>query len=490
MGLSASQVRFLQLTDRKNRIGRELERYSNQKTSTMREMDELSLNFNNKIKRKCLKMSSNAGISYVDLSYSNLMQPNATNQFKPYLLTDSNGRVVLDSKYEEFAKKISPDGAPVGDWSSQRAEILSALTGKSAEDIENASNESAEARAAKEAMGEAKANLDAHRNKETSCVRGFGVIEDFLEHVGNVTHNGTSINLSSGVLDLGSDATGASNTISSFIDTVKASLGQYFEDGSLYHNDRSTFNSACDTIKSSYTSVNLEDTTTGITKTDNGYQINTSSIVAKIMGAFYDSVSKTQNGTAFVANGDINYIWRDTNSEAWQSWKAEYDIYKEAYDSASNTYETAVKAKNETFTATDETLIKFYDQLFQAIADNGWVVNYEVSDSEYLGEMLQNNEYFITQMNEGQDASGKDIYIYDTSIATNIPTIYTVSDSDARNDALVEYEAQKRLINKKEARIDQRMKNLETEQSCINTMLEGIQAVMKKNIDSNFNIFS
>ena len=73
MGLSSTQVRLLQLTNRKNDIGLELSKLSNSKVALTRDMQKLSRDYNNKINQKTLKWSNNGGASYVDLSYQNLL---------------------------------------------------------------------------------------------------------------------------------------------------------------------------------------------------------------------------------------------------------------------------------------------------------------------------------------------------------------------------------------------------------------------------------
>ena len=94
MGMAASQVRLLQLTSRKNTIGRTLEDLSLQKTSLSRDMKRVSKNYQDALSTKTLKWSNNSGVTYVDLSYGNLMRPNTYNNNTPYLLTNANGNIV------------------------------------------------------------------------------------------------------------------------------------------------------------------------------------------------------------------------------------------------------------------------------------------------------------------------------------------------------------------------------------------------------------
>ena len=74
MGMAASQSRFLQLTCRKNDIGYELTRLSNDKVSLTRDMQKVSRDYHNALSQKTLKWSNNSGVSYIDLNYNNLMK--------------------------------------------------------------------------------------------------------------------------------------------------------------------------------------------------------------------------------------------------------------------------------------------------------------------------------------------------------------------------------------------------------------------------------
>ena len=98
MGMAASQARLLQLTSRKNDIGYELTRLSNDKVSLSREMQKVSRKYQDSLNQKVLKWSNNNGVSYIDLSYNNLMKPSTMNQNKPYLLTDQNDKIVIYAK--------------------------------------------------------------------------------------------------------------------------------------------------------------------------------------------------------------------------------------------------------------------------------------------------------------------------------------------------------------------------------------------------------
>ena len=78
-------------------------------------MQEISKEYQQALSAKVLKWSNNSGVTYSDLSYANLMTPSSMNQNTPYLITDTQGRVVIDSKYKKYAEMISPNGSAKGD---------------------------------------------------------------------------------------------------------------------------------------------------------------------------------------------------------------------------------------------------------------------------------------------------------------------------------------------------------------------------------------
>ena len=176
------------------------------------------------------------------------------------------------------------------------------------------------------------------------------------------------------------------------------------------------------------------------------------------------------------------------DSAKYQTWATEHAKCQTTKDSAKTDYDNAVADNNQLFTADEESLIAFYDAIFSSIAEKGWTYNEQVNDPEYLNQMLQNNLYMMTTVDRDTEYdanSGEYVWDndYETDIASNFTNIFTVSDSDAREDALVEYEHKKAIINEKESRIDTRMKNLETEQAAINQMLQGLEQVENDNID-------
>lgn len=486
MGMAASQVRLLQLTSRKNTIGRTLESLSLEKTSLTREMKNVSKDYQNALSSKTLKWSNNSGATYVDLSYSTLMRPNSYNNNTPYMISDSNGKIVLDSKYRKYAEMISPNGAAGGDWESNRTEILSELTGLSTDEI----RASVEADAAVEEAADKVNNLmeeadvlESEEPVKASNAKNFitnaGVISDI--DIGDYYSN------SSKTLNLG-DSTKASGNFKTFLDTLCSNMSKYLSD-----EDIEAFTSAKDNLYNNYsslfscTSEQLANSATGITKSGNDYSLNIRTIVDELLGMYKNAGGSYKQSEQY---GDYLYYTRDKESTEWKDWKTSYDAKIAELETAKEEYSEAVDTSNQTMTSANESTINFYDQLFTSIADNGWVCNSQVEDNDYLNQMLQNNQYFITTAKSAINDEGEEYYEYSNNIASNFDNIFSVNDTDAQNEALVEYEYQKSVINEKESRIDQRMQNLETEQSAINEMIKGIESVRNDNTERTFSIFS
>lgn len=496
MGMAASQGRFLQLTSRKNDIGLQLTRLSNEKVSLSREMQNVSRKYQDGLNTKTLKWSNNAGVSYIDLSYSNLMTPSAMNQQNPYVLSDSSGKVVIASNYQKYAEMISPNGAAGGDWENNRTKILAELTGIDIDKLNSYDN-------AKANLDAAQANLDGLNDYKEQTLdpmmrkfAGKGGTSALLEKLGTTTGGGSfaskgnwkeAYNASDSIKISGtSELQGIANQLKK--------LAAYFPDIEKEDFEKGIDNS----IKGSMTAMsNGTELPTGGTVTgskDKGFEVNVVALVNSALSAV--GATKAQDN-AYAGSTKVNYEWYDTSKPEYETWKTAHDTWHEQYEAGMTQYNTAEAALAGIFTAAEEKEIAFYDAIFTAIAEKGWSQNDKITDTSYLNEMLQNGIYSLTTMTKSlyvdgknTDGSAKYNYEYSTDIAVNNNHVYTVNDNDAQNDAMIEYEYQKNIINAKETRIDTRMKNLETEQSAINQMLQGLEQVKNDNIERTFSIFS
>jgi hypothetical protein len=432
------------------------------KMSLAMDMDKVTMNYQKSLNAKVLKWTNNNGATYIDLSYANLMRPGATNNNKPYMITDAAGKVVVDGTYKQYAEMISPDGAPGGDYESNRSAILADLIGMNATDIDNAEtyyNTYLQKKDYLERIDNAEPDKTGFEIKDPHSVKKL------LQKLGN----------SGGISDWVSAYNNSGQTISgsqipSTINAIKEKLGPYFM------NDQSRFEAACDSA------ANLVDQTNDIT---------VQALIDKLMG-YYQGKGGAFVGGAYSdpSTGNPTPVWYDVDKPEYQTYVQNHSEWQAQRDTAEQEMKTALDGYNNLFNADVQMKMKFYDELFQTIADKGWVCNDRVSDTDYLNQMLQNNMYYITTMQQGKDTDGNPAMTYSTDIALNCPKITQVSDSTTRDDALVKYEAEKRTIQNKEDVIDVKMKKLETEDSAIQQMMESIKNTIKENSDRTMNIFA
>lgn len=500
MGMAASQGRFLQLTSRKNDIGLQLTRLSNQKVGLTREMQKVTKDYREALNTKTLKWSDNGGVSYVDLSYSNLMTPSSMNKMNPYVLTDSSDKVVIASNYEKYAKMISPDGKAGGDYESNRMKILSDLIGVDESQFANYDTY-------QQNLNDAQINLDKLYEDKDKHDKKKPVETDTEKLLETAFQNNSC---SGGTFD------GASNwkeafhnnktikfTDKSGLDSLAAqlkTLAPYFPDvteedfGGAVDNTISGLKTDFDNIDKNEVA---DSNTVLVTGKKGEYKVNVQMLISEILAQVATEVKNKNGYTGAGSNPNArNYEWCDVNKGEYKTWKDTADDIDKDIKAGLEVFNAAEKALASVFTSEQEGKIAFYDAIFTAIAEKGWTQNDKVTDNDYLNAMLQNGAYSITTMErslytdgQNEDGTAKFRYEYSTDIAENDTHVYKVNDTDVQNEALVEYEYKKSIINTKETRIDTRMDNLKTEQSAIQQMLQGIEQVRNDNIERTFSIF-
>jgi hypothetical protein len=500
MGMASSQVRFLQLTSRKHSIGLQLEHLSLERMSLTRDMQKLSLNYNQALSSKVMKWTNNSGATYTDMSYSTFMRPNAANGYNPVLLTDSSDRVVLDSKYKKYAEMISANGAAGGTWNGSdgepRTSILAALTGFDAEKINNLTATQNNVKSASTARTTAYNNLQKWLDKEPVK---FVPADRFASKLGKYGEYDLSSLYYSGSIHITSP-----DQLKPLMDHIKDSLSQYFADAKDTMNieDKTKFQEACDATESAIKSLLTDFSdkgeerrkSSGITGETNNWDIEFASLFNAIMLTFAEKGGSARNGSG----DDMYYAMRDTTSgSSWDVWYQKYEALNTEYEDSETSYSKACEENNEVFTSEEETQIAFYDKLFEAIVEKGWVEDYYLSDNDYLNQKLQNNDYYFTTITKNSDYN-EDLptspdnykYDYDSHIASDFENIVMVNEQKTRDDALADYEYKKSIISSKEKRLDIREKNLQTEESSIIKMMESIKKVAEDNSDTYFKIFA
>lgn len=105
MGLAAGQARLLTITGRKSDCEFESMRLSHQKIALARDLADISNEYQNSLNQtKLVYDYYGTGDTSTQLSYGLLMYPSALNNYMPTTITDSLGRVTLNSKYAAAAR--------------------------------------------------------------------------------------------------------------------------------------------------------------------------------------------------------------------------------------------------------------------------------------------------------------------------------------------------------------------------------------------------
>jgi hypothetical protein len=385
------------------------------------------------------------------MDYQNLMRPSQMNQNKPYLLTDADGRVIVDSKYKKYAEMISKDGKPNGDWDEIRTQVLAEVTGIDASKIEaiQANNQSVEYSGG--VLDESNYIL---KELELQKPVKTGPINDVIKLAQLDWLNSDGILTSDVKIEIKTK-----EDLEEHRKNLK-SIGAYLVDPELFNEIVDNYIDGRVIPNTLTPSIHLVDIVNEYVK---------------------------RGGDAVCEGNKIKY--HDPNSQEYKDWEEEYKKWEAEHLEALNVHNNAIDASNSLLTATEESLIKFYDMLFSSISDKGWTYNENINDPNYLNLMLQNNIYTLTSVSRDTDCldwcEDKQWHnSYTTDIASNCTNVFAVSDSDANEVALVEYQNKKDAIKVKESRIDVRMKNLETELSATNNFMKSVEEAIKKNTEN------
>lgn len=113
MGLAASQARFLAITARKMNCEFQSMQIAQDKLSITRDMQKAAQDYQTALTKTKLVWDYDNDV--YDLSYGVMMTPSNLNEYDPYLITDTNGRIVLTENMFTAAKDagiINEDGSP------------------------------------------------------------------------------------------------------------------------------------------------------------------------------------------------------------------------------------------------------------------------------------------------------------------------------------------------------------------------------------------
>ena len=525
MGLAASQARLLTITSRKSDCEYMSMKYSHQKLELAREMSEISNEYQESLNQTELYYDFyGTGDTSNPLTYSLMMTPSALNDYMPTLLTNQQGRIVLDSSYAACARAAGIPQEGLGGTASTavRNSFVEALytNGFITESSKNAiqsttyNNEAGLGSTDVSTLTTTDMTLeelldyiaydtitvcavDLGGNDDNGKCDGGKVNTDLIVD-GEDTDDNSDVDLNIAKL-LDSDSDYAQNTYiylhcrngnTSDANTILEELIEEFDAyfSSLFNTDDSYTAAALAYAKTMTTNnFSINGTTSGVDYLDEmkydstkkyGTNIDSEEYLAWVGGARSDGDKiKVALNVSNLLYAYLTYYAQYLEGIA----TSDYSVVANASKSQSNLIDSDYVfsvVTEDTISTTDSNLAFFYDTLFNQICVNGWTENDNVTDQEYMQEMLKNGMLYISTCSD-------DGYYYQGNYSTNT-LIKEVSDDSGIAQAEAEYTTMKAKLTAKEDELDLKMNNLDTEISSLTTEYDSVKSVIDKNIEKSF----
>ena len=556
MGLAASQARLLTITSRKSDCEYMSMKYSHQKLELAREMSEISNEYQESLNQTELYYDFyGTGDTSNPLTYSLMMTPSALNDYMPTLLTNQQGRVVLDSIYAACARAAGiPQEGLNGTASTQvRNEFVKALyknglitesscnaitsttynneAGLGSTDVSTLTTEDMTLeelldyiqysgleisinaynilKSTKDSDTNYQTTLQLYKNNDLIDSSMTKYDEDWSIHSGTTDTTGDIASIS--LYDLLSDAD--QYTIYMYarrrsfdkdlqrymIDLLESCVEQFDEIfSSLFNTDDECVAAALSYASMMTTSIvdamsectNSYDRQSGFEDNDliNSTDATANNSEAKNYIGYTFGARKSDTGKHLSASScSIN-----TLLDAYLTYYAQYmegiatssyNVQAQAYTSTCNLVTDDADylysiVTEDSISTNDSNLAFFYDALFNQICVNGWTENDEITDQEYMQQMLKDGMLYISTCSD-------DGYYYQGNYSTNT-MIKEVSDDSGIAQAEAEYTTMKAKLTAKEDELDLKMNNLDTEISSLTTEYDSVKSVIDKNIEKSF----
>ena len=533
MGLAAGQARLLSITSRKSDCEFQSMRLSHQKIALSRELADLSNEYQNSLDQtKLVYDYYGTGDTNTPLTYGILMNPSTLNDYMPITLTDTSGRVTLNSKYAAAAKAagIPQEGLGTLPSETMRNAFVNGLaqagliTDKTASTI----------------LG-LPYNQGAGFGGDTTValITDNGNINELLEYIHNTstsTYSFTSLGYEPVVNKTNAGSTTPPTTSFSVYDllsgTKSYSLLMISDDGQHYPdtkvqdvaNKLVSPNGFVDWLYDEFSAVlDLGDGLTGaalsyakseltnlISWTGNLDEVssklgeykytNSSRDANNQSNSNYMSFTHTKLKSGIMHEKRNSYAAINFNNlaKAFITYFADYmnGVDKTDANGIDKYYVNKGSLKNSNRLATDDSLYMytwatgstvssddtgqavFFDTLFNQICASGWTEDNNIGDKDYLQQMLQSGKLYISKIKD-------DGYYYQANYATD-SYIKEIADETYIAQAEAKYNTQKEKLNSKEETLDLKMKNLDTEISSLTTEYDTVKNTISKNIEKSF----
>lgn len=538
MGLAAGQARLLTITGRKSDCEYQSMKLSHQKIALARELADLSNEYQNSLDQtKLIYDYYGKGDTSTQLSYGILMNPSALNDYMPITVTDSMGRITLNSKYANVARKAGIPQEGLGTLPSEniRNKFIQGLVG------EGLITEDLGTRITKVPYNQ---NAGFGGDVTVATTTQEGNYTDLLKYIqenctdsydlSNITSGVNQAKTNDGTQDANSEelkSTNLHNLLTSHV--IISACG---DDGNKWPDDeaRSLANNLSSDTSGLFTWLENElskvlgvntyakqalayateqmskmfDTShyTSIesisgTRRDVGRRTETKKCRKGNIDASQNligfSYSKLSMGVGHKRRNPTIAIDLSNLAQAYLTHFADYmngiskvdDKGIQVFDvNQGQTIGSHLAKDNKTYqyiwkagtsvSSDDMAQATFYDTLFNQICANGWTENNQIEDKTYLQQMLQSGMLYLSKTKD-------DGYYYQENYATD-SYIKEIEDDTKVAQAEAKYTTEKAKLNAKEETLDLKMKNLDTEISSLSTEYDTVKNAISKNIEKSF----
>lgn len=538
MGLAAGQARLLTITGRKSDCEYQSMKLSHQKIALARELADLSNEYQNSLDQtKLIYDYYGKGDTSTQLSYGILMNPSALNDYMPITVTDSMGRITLNSKYANVARKAGIPQEGLGTLPSEniRNKFIQGLVGEGL---------------ITEDLGTRIMDVPYNQNAgfggdvTVATTTQEGNYTDLLKYIQenctdsydlkNITNGVNGAKTNDGTQDADSEELKSTNLYSLL--TSNVIISACGDDGDKWPDDEAK--SLADNLSSDASGLFawLEDELSEVLGV-NTYAQQALAYATKQMSMMFDttnytniesisgtrrdvhkkaatkkcrqlnidasknligfSFSKLSMGAGHKKRNPTIAIDLSNLAQAYLTYFADYmngiskvdDKGIQVFDvnqgqtigshlaKDNKTYQYIWKAETSV-SSDDMAQATFYDTLFNQICANGWTENNQIEDKTYLQQMLQSGMLYLSKTkDEG--------YYYQENYATD-SYIKEIEDDTKVAQAEAKYTTEKAKLNAKEETLDLKMKNLDTEISSLSTEYDTVKNAISKNIEKSF----
>lgn len=548
MGLAASQARFLAITSRKMNCEFQSMQIAQEKLSVTRDLQKASQEYQNSLSATKLVWDTEDNTVY-DLSYDVMMTPSMANDYNPYLVTDTKGKIVLSTSMFQAAVDAGVIDAKTGDPKGSRS-IGSSDMSKT----ENQTNGSRNAflyqlgvknQVTPESItsiinlgdkgynnsgigGEALDKTVANAFNTNSFISYMKKAEDdsgnsiYALKVGDILSNnggysfGTSKNeLSNNQVLITKSGSPISESEMQKLTLGELLSGQYELTGRM---DAQAMRKLAEAfLKSMGTTLGWQNSNIGGLNVDdesNEALLQAMEFTMKCLNKDYD----TSSGGKILSNSVTNAVNQaaSTNSIVAGSnnvssvsltnmlksfltnfavaiegfdcgyYVTENDKKKSTYVTDDIGYQFLIKNDNTSIDEKDVLMADFYNQLYNNLCVNG------ASTDTNKQQQVTDKSYLSNALKNGQlfiSSLNNDGYFYQGAYTLN-GHVAEVADDDAIAQAEAEYNVTKNKLNYKEQTLELDMKNIDTELSSLTTEYDTVKNLISKNVEKIFTMFS